>query len=67
MLLRSAAGEWPLRGDAWQLHRDVGDVFYAAIPPRVTPWARRLAWSAMLRIAANGPGRWLLQRLARAK
>ena len=66
MLLRSGDREWPVRGTAWQLHRDVGAMFYAAIPPRRTPWARRLAWSAMLRIAGIGPGRWLLARLGRA-
>jgi hypothetical protein len=66
MLLRSGAREWSVRGNGWQLHRDVGAMFYAAIPPRRTPWTRRLAWSAMLHIAAIGPGRWLLARLARA-
>src|SRR5258707_1086725 len=36
MLLRSGAQEWRLRGGTWQLHRDVGAMFYAAIPPRPT-------------------------------
>jgi hypothetical protein len=66
MLLRSGAREWPVRGSAWQLHRDVGTMFYAAIPPRRTPWTRRLAWRVLLGIAAIGPGRWLLARRGRA-
>ena len=67
MLLRSAAREWRLRATAWQLHRDVGAMFYAAVPPRRTPWSRSLTWSVLLGIAAIAPGRWLLARLARSK
>ena len=67
MLLRSGAGEWRLAGNSYQLHRDVGAMFYAAIPPRPTPWSRRLTWRVLLGIAAVTPGRWLLARLARAK
>ncbi len=67
MLLRSGAGEWRLPGNSYQLHRDVGAMFYAAIPPRLTPWSRRLTWRVLLGIAAVSPGRWLLARLARGK
>jgi hypothetical protein len=67
MLLRSGAREWRVRGITCQLHRDVGAMFYTAIPPRRTPWSRRLTWRVLLGIAAVGPGRWLLARLARAK
>ena len=67
MLLRSGAGEWRLPGNSYQLHRDVGAMFYAAIPPRPTPWSRRITWRVLLGIAAASPGRWLLARLARAK
>ena len=67
MLLRSGAQQWQLRSTTWQLHRDVGAAFYAAIPPRPTPWSRRITWRVLLGIAAASPGRWLLARLARAK
>lgn len=67
MLLRSGAQEWRLRGNTWQLHRDVGAMFYAAVPPRTTPWSRKFSWSVLLGLAAIGPGRWLLGRLGRAK
>jgi hypothetical protein len=66
-LLRSGGREWRLRGTTWQLHRDVGAMFYAAVPPRRTPWSRRLTWRVLLGIAAFAPGRWLLARLARDK
>jgi hypothetical protein len=63
-LLRSGAREWRMRGANWQLHRDVSAMFYAAVPPRPTPWIRRLTWRVLLGIAAIGPGRWLLARLS---
>ena len=67
MVLRSGAAEWKVRVTAWQLHRDVGAAFFAAIPPRPTPWARRLGWTVLLALAAIRPGRWLLMRLSGAK
>jgi hypothetical protein len=67
MLLRSGAREWRAHGSTWQLHRDVGAMFYAAVPPRPTPLSRRLAWRVLLGVAAIGPGRWLLARLAAVK
>jgi hypothetical protein len=67
MVLRSGGAAWPVRGGTWQLHRDVGAAFFAAIPPRPTPWARRLGWTVLLGLAALRPGRWLLLRLGGAK
>jgi hypothetical protein len=67
MLLRSGAREWRVQGNSWQLHRDVGAMFYAAVPPRPTPLTRRLAWRVLLGLAAIAPGRRLLARLARGK
>lgn len=65
VLLRSGAREWRVRCTTWQLHRDVGATFYAAIPPRATPWSRRLTWRVLLGMAATVPGRWLLARRAK--
>ena len=62
VLLRAAAREWRIACRSWQLHRDVGAAFYAAIPPRPTPWRRRLTWRVLLGVAATAPGRWLLSR-----
>jgi hypothetical protein len=67
VLLRSGAREWRVHCNTWQLHRDVGTTFYAAIPPRRTPWTRRLSWRLLLGVAATSPGRWLLSRRSRAK
>ena len=63
----AAAREWRIACTTWQLHRDAGAVFYAAIPPRVAPWTRRLAWRVLLGTAATAPGQWLLARRNRAK
>jgi hypothetical protein len=62
ILLRSGSREWCIACRTWQLHRDVGVRFYAAIPPRPTPWTRRLTWRVLLGTAATAPGRWLLSR-----
>ena len=62
IVLRSGSHEWRIACKSWQLHRDVGVRFYAAIPPRPTPWTRRLTWRVLLGAAATAPGRWLLSR-----
>lgn len=64
-VLRCDAREWTVRG-TWQLHRDVAAAFFAAVPPRATPWARRLGWGVLLAVATLRPGRWLLARLGGA-
>jgi hypothetical protein len=67
VVLRSGTREWRIACFTWQLHRDAGAAFYAAIPPRVAPWTRRLAWRVLLGTAATAPGQWLLARRSRAK
>ena len=67
LLLRSGAREWRVHCNTWQLHRDVGATFYAAIPPRRTPWTRRLSWRLLLGVAATAPGRWWLSRRSRGR
>jgi hypothetical protein len=62
MVLRSGTRSWQAPCVTWQLHRDAGCAFYAAIRPRRAPWTRRLAWRALLGIAATAPGQWLLAR-----
>ncbi|HEY6456585.1 MAG TPA: hypothetical protein VIY90_15030 [Steroidobacteraceae bacterium] len=67
IVLRSGTREWRVACGIWQLHRDASAMFYAAIPPRVAPWTRRLAWRVLLGTAATVPGQWLLARRSRAK
>jgi hypothetical protein len=67
VVLHSGAQVWRLRCSTWQLHRDFGATFYATIPPRPTPWNRRLVWRVLLAIAGTAPGRWLLSRRSRTK
>jgi hypothetical protein len=67
VVLHSGAQVWRLRCSTWQLHRDVGAAFFAAIPPRATPWTRRLGWRVLLGIAGTAPGRWFLMRRSRGK
>ena len=67
IVLRSGPREWRIGCVTWQLHRDAGAAFYAAIPPRVAPWTRRLAWRVLLGTAATAPGQWLLARRSRAR
>ena len=62
VLLRSGSRKWRIACRTWQLHRDVGVAFYAAIPPRPTPWIRRFTWRVLLGVAATAPGRWLLAK-----
>jgi hypothetical protein len=65
ILLRSGSESWRIPCRTWQLHRDVGAMFYAAIPPRRTPRIRRLTWRLLLGIASTAPGKWLLSRRSR--
>ncbi|HTY92323.1 MAG TPA: hypothetical protein VMC02_00425 [Steroidobacteraceae bacterium] len=60
VLLRSDRGEWRIACRTWQLHREVGAAFRAAVPPRPTPWSRRLAWRVLFGVAGTRAGRWLL-------
>jgi hypothetical protein len=65
VVLRSGVQVWRLRCSTVQLHLDVGAMFCAAIPPRSTPWTRRLGWGVLLTVANTAVGRWLLSRLSR--
>lgn len=44
------------------LHEDVAAAFYAAVPPRRPPLARRFLWRVVLALAGSRAGRWWLMR-----
>ncbi len=64
---RISAGteSWLLSASAVHLHREIAPQFYAAIPPRRAPWAKRLFWRAVLLLAATRAGLSLLRMVRR--
>ena len=64
---RISAGSrsWLISASAVHLHRQIAAQFYRAIPPRRTPWAKRVFWWAVLSLAASRAGLTLLKMLRR--
>jgi len=56
---------WLISAAAVHLHRQIAAQFYAAIPPRRAPWAKRMFWRAVLALAASRAGLTLLKALRR--
>jgi hypothetical protein len=61
--IAAQAREWLIEAQALHVHRDVGEAFCRAIPPRPVPWRRRLFWRVVLWLAASHRGMALLRRL----
>jgi hypothetical protein len=61
--IRSGAREWQIPPCAVHLHREIGREFWAALPPRPAPAAKRLFWRAVLTLARSGVGLGLLRAL----
>jgi hypothetical protein len=61
--IASPAGEWTVQAATAHVHRDVTAAFYAAIPPRPVPLAKRLFWRLVLALAGSNTGVALLRRL----
>jgi hypothetical protein len=47
------------------VHRDVGNAFYRAVPPRLVPLRKRLFWRVVLALAGTGAGKRLLLSIRR--
>ena len=64
---RIASESWELVVEATSLHvhRDVGTVFYRAVPPRPVPFTKRLFWLAVLWLAGTRTGKRALSSLRR--
>jgi hypothetical protein len=54
--------EWLIDASRSFAHYDVSAPFYAALPPRRVPLAKRVFWRLVLAAAASRPGRrWLMR------
>jgi hypothetical protein len=63
--ITSDAREWVVEATSFHVHRDIGDTFYRAVPPRPAPLKKRLFWRVVLALAATGAGKRLLLSLRR--
>lgn len=61
----SASGDWVVEASSVHAHRDIGSVFYRAVPPRPMPLKRRLFWRVVLALAGTRAGKRLLLSLRR--
>jgi hypothetical protein len=61
----SGAREWHVSGGSLSATREVAAAFYAALPPRPVPVAKRLMWRLVLALAASRAGLTLLRALRR--
>lgn len=57
----SNSRQWIVSGVA-HLHLDVGESFYAAVPPRIAPWHKRAFWRVALGVASSRIARRVLFR-----
>jgi hypothetical protein len=63
--ISAAGGTWRLAAATVEVHGEVADAFYRAVPPRPAPWTKRLFWSVVLTLAASRAGLAALRRLRR--
>jgi hypothetical protein len=63
--ITSAARSWLIRAAAVHLHFEVAAQFYRAIPPRRTPWRKRVLWRIVLVLAGSRAGLAALRALRR--
>jgi hypothetical protein len=63
--LGSASREWIVEAASVHLHRDVGEAFHRAVPPRPAPLGKRVFWRIVLALAATRAGKRLLLALRR--
>jgi len=61
----SLSRDWVIEATSLHVHRDVGNTFYRAIPPRPVPLAKRLFWRVVLALAGSRAGKRFLLALRR--
>jgi hypothetical protein len=63
--IASGSRDWIVAATAVHVHRDIGEAFYRAIPPRAAPLSKRLFWRFVLALAGTGAGKRLLLAIRR--
>jgi len=63
--IASASRDWTIEAASLHVHRDVGNVFYRAVPPRLAPLKKRLFWRVVLALAGTRAGKRLLLSIRR--
>jgi len=61
----SLARDWIIEATSLHVHRDIGNTFYRAIPPRPAPLAKRFFWRLILALAGSRAGKRLLLSIRR--
>ena len=61
----SRSQDWIIEATSIHVHRDIGNTFYRAIPPRPAPPLKRFFWRVMLTFAGSRAGRRLLSFVRR--
>ena len=63
--ITSASRDLIVEATSLHVHRDIGNAFYRAIPPRAVPLKKRLFWRVVLVLAGTRAGKRLLLSLRR--
>jgi hypothetical protein len=63
--ITSASRDMVVEATSFHVHRDIGRVFYRAVPPRPAPLNKRLFWGVVLRLAGSRTGKRVLLSLRR--
>ena len=61
----SRSRDWIIEATSSHVHRDIGNTFYRAIPPRPVPLVKRFFWRVVLAFVGSRAGRRLLSFLRR--
>lgn len=63
--ITAGSQDWVVTATAAHVHRDIGDAFYRAIPPRAVPLTKRLFLRIVLALAGTRVGKRLLLAVRR--
>jgi hypothetical protein len=63
--ITSGSRDWIIEASSVHVHRDIGDAFYRAVPPRPVPLMKRLFWRVVLAWAHTSTGKRALLAIRR--